>query len=91
MTAIYEERQTPGGPDAPTAPVPYLKGRFALFRTADGGIHIAYQPDPAEGVDENPETQHIEVPGMVVALAEQMQDGQMPSPMQLMKMFRGLR
>jgi len=90
MTAIDEQRQAPV---EPAAPVPYLKGRFALFRTPDGGIHIAYQPDPPEDADPNEvqETQHMEVPGMVVTMAEQMQGGQMPSPMQLMKMFRGLR
>jgi len=71
-------------------PVPFLRGKFALYHTPDGGIHIAYRPVPTE-LDREPEDQHIQIPAMVVALAQQMQDGKMPGPLQMVKMFRDLK
>lgn len=49
-------------------PEPFLKGRFTLYETPDGGMHIAYLPDG------DTETRHMEVPAFVIqngrALAE---------------------
>ena len=44
-------------------PEPILMGRFNLFNTPDGGYHIAYIPDGSD------ETQHLEIPAMVVKMA----------------------
>lgn len=86
MTTVDDQTQAP--PEQ--APKPFLKGFFSLYHTPDGGIHISYRPVPTE-LDREPETQHIQIPAMVVALAQQMQDGKMPGPVQMMKMFRGLK
>ena len=88
MTMVDD--QTPAPAEQADPPTPHLKGVFSLYHTPDGGIHIAYRPDPTE-LDEDPEDQHIQIPAMVVALAQQMQDGKMPNPLQMMKMFRNLK
>jgi|HubBroStandDraft_2_1064218.scaffolds.fasta_scaffold11571_7 hypothetical protein len=64
-----------------TTPVPRQKGRYSLFDTPDGGLHVAYT---AEGTDE---TQHIEIPGRLLQMAKMLEDGKM-SPM---KAFSALR
>jgi hypothetical protein len=62
-------------------PVPRQKGRYNLFDTPDGGIHIAYTVEGSE------EVQHIEVPGKLLQMAKMMENGDM-SPM---KAFSSLR
>jgi hypothetical protein len=64
-------------------PVPYMRGRFNLFHTPGGGLHIAYQEDGKE------EIQHIDIPGQVVRAAEMMSKGEM-KPGQVLKMFTGM-
>jgi hypothetical protein len=63
------------------APVPRQKGRYNMFDTPDGGLHIAYT------VDGEDVTQHIEVPGRILQMAKMLEDGKM-SPM---KAFSALR
>jgi hypothetical protein len=57
------------------APTPRMKGRFNLYDTADGGLHISYQEDDRE------EIQHIDVPGQVLAMAKMLESGSM-NPLQ---------
>jgi hypothetical protein len=65
-----------------SAPVPRLKGRFSLYDTPDGGMHIAYLPDGAT------DTEHFEIPGKVLKVAQLIQSGQMMNPAEIMKVFR---
>jgi len=65
----------------PTPPVPRQAGRYNLFDTPDGGLHIAYTIDGSET------TEHIDVPGKILAMAKMMESGSM-SPM---KAFSALR
>ena len=71
----------------PQPPEPRLKGRFNLYDTPDGGIHISYQEDP-KVVDENWDeyeeqpVQHLEVPGAVLKMAKMLENGEM-NPMQV--------
>lgn len=46
-----------------TSPEPIIKGRFALYETADGGYHLSYTPDGVEAAE------HVNIPGMYVKLA----------------------
>jgi hypothetical protein len=73
-----------------------MQGRFNLYDTPDGGLHISYQEDPTE-VDENgtsvpKDVQHIDVPGQLLAMAKMLENGSM-NPMQafskMSKMLRG--
>jgi hypothetical protein len=66
-----------------TTPEPRIKGRFNLFDTPDGGLHIAYQRDDSE------ETEHLELPGKLLKLAEMMGKGGF-NPMNAMKMFTAM-
>lgn len=63
-----------------TTPEPKMKGRFTLYETPDGGLHVAYQPD---GDDE---TGHIEIPGPLVKLMDSVKNGEMTPA----KAFRAL-
>ena len=56
------ESETQAALKAPT-PEPVMRGRFAVYDTPDGGYHLTYQLDGEE------EPQHLEFPGMLVALA----------------------
>lgn len=47
-------------------PEPFLKGRFNLYETPDGGYHLSYLPDGET------ETRHMEIPGKAVKFAESM-------------------
>jgi hypothetical protein len=59
----------------PEMPEPRLKGRFNVYETPDGGLHIAYQPDPVD--DQEQEIQHIEIPAKVIKLAQMINGGKM--------------
>jgi hypothetical protein len=56
-------------------PEAFMKGRFSIYETPDGGYHIAYKEDGDES-----ETKHIEMPGYLVAMAKKMGDGNIPNP-----------
>jgi putative sterol carrier protein len=76
-----------------TNPEPFMKGRFNLFNTPDGGIHISYQEDPKEtdedGTPIEEPTQHVDIPGMAVNTLKAMGEGKM-NPMKAAAMlFRG--
>jgi hypothetical protein len=76
-------RQRSGTPvAAPVTPVPRLRGRFTLYDTPDGGMHIAYKPDGSET------TEHFEIPGKVLKMAQLIQSGQMLNPAEIMKAMR---
>jgi hypothetical protein len=76
------------------APVPRMKGRFNLYDTPDGGIHISYQEDPkvidAEW-DEYVEypVQHIDIPGQAIAMMKMLENGSM-SPLQALGKLRAV-
>lgn len=65
------------------SPVPKQKGRYNLFDTPDGGLHIAYTEDG------NEEVQHIEVPGNIIRMAKMLDEGKM-SPMKAFSALRGM-
>lgn len=71
-----------------TAPVPRMKGRFNLYDTPDGGLHIAYQEDyktaDDDGTPIDEPIQHLELPGRLVKLTESLKTGG-ASPAKLMK------
>jgi hypothetical protein len=62
-------------------PVPRQKGKYNLYDTPDGGIHVAYT------VDGSDITEHIEIPGKLLKMAKMMEEGSM-SPL---KAFSALR
>jgi hypothetical protein len=41
-------------------PEPMLKGRFAIYETPDGGLHLAYR---ADGEDED---RHVPIPALAL-------------------------
>ena len=63
-------------------PVARMTGKFTLYDTPDGGIHIAYLPDGTE------ETQHLELPGKAIRLAQALESGKM-NPAAMMRAFMG--
>lgn len=52
----------------PETPEPLLKGKFAIFETPGGGIHLALR---ADGEDEE---RHIDIPPMLVKMASKGRD-----------------
>jgi hypothetical protein len=56
-------------------PEPFMKGKFSLYETPDGGYHIAYKED-----GEDTETKHIEIPGYIAQMAKKMGNGNIPNP-----------
>jgi hypothetical protein len=67
------------------APVPKQKGRYNMYDTPDGGVHIAYSVENELG--EQGEVQHIEIPGKILKMAAMLESGSI-SPM---KAFSSLR
>lgn len=65
------------------APKPRFKGRFSVYDTEGGGIHIAWIPD---GIPES-ETQHIDLPGPIVSVIKQVGEGKLKNPMEIMKLI----
>jgi hypothetical protein len=63
---------------------PRIRGRFALYDILDGGIHVAWIPE--DSPDE--ETQHFEVPGMVLRMAKAASEGKL-NPADMVKMMMG--
>jgi hypothetical protein len=61
---------------------PKMKGRFSVYDTPDGGIHIVYQEDDSE------ESKHLEVPGHIFRMATMLESGAL-SPAKLMKTLMG--
>lgn len=57
---------------------PTLNGRFSLYQTPEGGIHIAWM------ADDDPETHHLEVPGFLASLARRAAEGKL-TPAQMLK------
>jgi hypothetical protein len=55
------------------------EGSYAIYRTPSGGWHVAYLPTDTE------KTQHFEIPAIAVQLFQQMQAGNMPSPVEMLK------
>lgn len=55
-----------------------LTGRFAIYDTPDGGFHIAYIPDGSK------DTQHLEIPAMLVRMGRLAAEGKL-NPMQALK------
>lgn len=69
-----------------TPPEPRIKGRFNLYDTPDGGLHISYQEDGKDDV------QHIDVPGQILKMAAMLESGKL-NPLQafgkMKEMFGG--
>ncbi len=62
-----------------------MNGKFSLYETPEGGLHIAYSP---EGEEE--ETKHLEIPAMVVKMARMSAEGKL-NPLQAFRMMAGAR
>jgi hypothetical protein len=54
---------------SPSGPTPFSVGSYALYRTPKGGIHLVYRPKGAE------EDTHIDIPPMIVKMAEKAATG----------------
>lgn len=61
-----------------STPEPFLKGRFNMWETPEGGYHIAYVPD------DSAETRHLEIPGMVVRMGKLASEGKL-NPVKAMR------
>lgn len=61
---------------------PRVRGKFALFDTPDGGLHVAYRPD---GQDTD---QHFQVPGHILKMAKLLSEGKI-NPIEMLKQLRG--
>jgi hypothetical protein len=71
--------ETESGSDRGT-PELMSSGTYAIYKTPEGGWHIAYIPSDIE------ETQHFEIPAIAVRLFQQMQRGEgLPSPAQMVR------
>lgn len=71
-------------PPKADAPVPFMRGVFALYDTPDGGIHLAFRPDDAS------EDQHQQIPAHIVNLARAaMENGGSLGPMEMISALRG--
>lgn len=55
-----------------TAPVPFMRGKFSIYETPDGGLHIAYV---LAGDDE---TKHLALPAAMVKMANMAANGTGP-------------
>jgi hypothetical protein len=64
-------------------PSPRQKGRYNLYDTPDGGIHVSYTVEGSE------EIQHIEIPGRIIQMAKMLEDGKM-GPAQVLKALKGM-
>lgn len=60
------------------APEPFLKGRFSLYETPDGGMHIAYLADG------DTETRHMELPAFLMRNARALAEGKL-NPLSFVK------
>jgi hypothetical protein len=75
-------------------PEPRMKGRFNLYDTPDGGLHISYQEDPKvidedwDQYEEQP-IQHIDVPAQVLVMAKMLENGSM-NPLQALGKMKTL-
>jgi hypothetical protein len=65
------------------APTPRIKGRFNLYDTPDGGLHISYQEDDSE------EIKHIDVPAQIMTMAKMLENGSM-NPLQALGKMKSL-
>jgi len=62
---------------------PVMSGRFSLYETPDGGVHIAYKPD-----GDDAETRHVAIPGFIAKAAKAAAEGKL-NPIQMAKMVMG--
>jgi hypothetical protein len=71
--------------------VPRITGKFSLYDTPDGGIHIAYQENPKsvdeDGTPVDEPVKHIELPGKAIRMAVMLENG--ANPAKLMRMMMG--
>jgi hypothetical protein len=65
-----------------TSPEPFMKGRFNVYKTPDGGLHISYT------VDGGDEVEHMSLPGPMVRAAQMMSEGKM-NPLEFFRLMRG--
>ena len=76
----------------PVETAPFMKGRFNMFHTPDGGIRIMYVEDPKEndedGTPIEQEVQTVDIPGMAIRTLTAMGEGKM-NPMKAAKMLFG--
>lgn len=67
-------------------PTAFMEGRFSLFNTPDGGIHLCYR---ADGADDD---EHIQLPPILVKIAEGgVTSGKMPNPMEIFKLMKTMK
>jgi hypothetical protein len=66
-----------------TPPEPKQKGKYNLYDTPDGGIHIAYTIEGSE------EIMHIALPGKIIKMAAALDSGKM-SPLAALNGLRGM-
>jgi hypothetical protein len=78
-TPKKSEDETESGLDRGNNPELMSQGTYAIYKTPEGGWHIAYLPS------DTTDTQHFEIPAMAVQLFQAMQRGEMPSPLSMMK------
>jgi hypothetical protein len=57
------------GPKVSGGPSPFSQGTYALFNTKKGGIHLVYR---ASGTEDDT---HLDIPPMVVKMAQKAADG----------------
>jgi hypothetical protein len=61
-----------------------MNGKFSLYETPEGGLHVAYVPDG----DQDDEPKHLEIPAMVVKMAKASAEGKL-SPLAMMRQMMG--
>lgn len=62
---------------------PVMSGRFSLYQTPEGGVHIAYKAD-----GDDTETRHVEIPGFIAKAAKAAAEGKL-NPIQMAKVMMG--
>lgn len=78
MTEVQEASTANGGPKL------VHKGRYTLYETPTGGLHLVYLRD------DKTETDHMEIPGAFVALFNAAAAGKL-SPVEMMREVMKLR
>lgn len=60
-------------------PEPLARGRFSVYETPQGGLHLAYR------VDGEAEDRHAEIPSAVIKMAKAASNGNAGNPLAMLK------
>ncbi len=59
-----------------------MNGKFSVYETQEGGLHVAYIPDGDQ------DARHLEIPALIVKMAKASAEGKL-SPMAMVRQMTG--